>query len=137
MKINVAEAIQAATLETIIKTDTDKSVRLTEIFLKDASNVRGITMAIVKSMADELKKSGGNIATAEANRLYQCQKVGEVASKTISNLYAATRKALGMDREDDIEKARKIKGAEKQPVVDPTEGLEESQIDEQINKLEE
>jgi len=46
-------------------------------------------------------------------------------------------KYFGISTEADVEKANKIKGAEKQPIVDPTEGLEESQIDDQISKLEE
>lgn len=97
---NVAIEVDRATIETIIKDDTDKAVKITETFIKDASNIRGITMAIMAAMATELKKTGGNISTAEANRLISCQKVSEIASKTIAKLYGGTRLALGMDKEE-------------------------------------
>jgi hypothetical protein len=125
--LNVAQAIEKATIETIIKEDTDKSVRLTEIFLKDATNLRNITMAIMGAMAEELKKSGGHIATAEANRLLSCQRVSEVANKTITNLYTSTRKALGMDREEEMKRTA--------PKLDPAEGMTEYQIEDKIAEL--
>lgn len=112
MSDEVSKAIESATIETIVKDDTDKAVKLTEIFLKDASNIRGITMAIMDAMAKELRKSGGNIPSAEANRLTSCQKVSEIASKTITTLFTNTRKALGMDKDDDVDRARRIKYGE-------------------------
>lgn len=128
-KINVSEAIESATIETLIQNGTDKSVILTETFLRDAANIRGVTMAIMGAMAKELKKCGGNIATAEANRLVTCQKVSEVASKTISNLYTSTRKALGMDREEELKKTL-IK-------VDITDGLTHEEVKAKIKELSE
>lgn len=99
---NVAEAIEKATIETIVKNDTDKAVKLTETFLRDSSNIRAITMAIMDAMAKTLKEKKGFITSAEANRLLACQKVGEVAGKTITNIYTSVRKALGMDKGTEI-----------------------------------
>lgn len=134
---NVAKAIENATIDTIIKNDTDRAVKMTEMFLKDSLNIRAVTMALMDAMAKTLKEQKGNITSAEANRLLTCQKVAKTAGETITNIYSSVRKALGVDRDDDIEKARRIKKAEDpNEIIDPTEGMTEEEIDEQLKKFE-
>ena len=133
---NVSKEVEKATIETIVKGDIDKAVKITETFIKDSSNIRGVTMAIMKAMSDELMESGGNMSTAEANRLIACQKVSEIASKTIAKLYDETRKALGMDKDEDIRKAREIQANDKaQEVLDPLAGKTLSEVKEELEKL--
>lgn len=133
---NVARAIENATIETLIKVDTDKAVRLTNQFLKDSKNIRAITMVLMDSMAEELQGEHGAITASEATRLLTCQKVSEVASKTIEKLYTATRRALGMDKDEDIRKAKEIQSNDKvQEVVDPLAGKTIREIEHEIAKL--
>lgn len=134
-KDEVSKAIENATIETIIGTGLDKAVKITERFIKDSENVRNVTMAILSGMVKELQKSGGNIKADEANRLLSCQRVAKTTMETITGNYNAVRKALGMDKDEDIRKAKEIKATENTLVIDPLEGKTLDEAKEELRKL--
>ncbi len=135
-KDEVAKAIQAATIETITREDTDRAVNFTDKFLNDSEKVRNLTMAIVDGMQNALANHGGNIPADEANRLLSCQRANEVSMRTVTGIYAGQRKALGLDAEQDIEKARKIKQADKHENPDPCVDETEESVDKKLKELE-
>lgn len=96
----VSKEVEKRVIEKLLSDNTDIAVSVTDNFLKDSANIRAVTMAIMDAMATDLLDKNGKITTQEANRLIALQKVSEIANKTISNLYNTTRKALGMDQDE-------------------------------------
>ncbi|MCK4518065.1 hypothetical protein KAT92_04770 [Candidatus Babeliales bacterium] len=93
----VSEKVERKVIERLVDENVDIVSETTERFLKDSANIRGVTVAVAKSMVKLLKESSGNLSASEANRLLACQKVSETAARTITSLYNFERKALGMD----------------------------------------
>ncbi len=120
----VSEEVEKRTIERLVEKNTDIVGETTERFIKDVSKIRSVTASLMDAMAKDLKKNDGNITAAEANRLLTCQKVNKVAGETITNIYNTVRKALGMDRDEDVKKALAIKHGDR-PEDDPTSSIED------------
>jgi hypothetical protein len=95
----VAKAVENATIKTIIDNDIDIAVKVTIKYLEDAEEIRVLTMAILEGLQEELKKSGGAVSRAEAERILFCQRVNETTSKTINNVFTGAMKAMGLYKE--------------------------------------
>ena len=138
--IEFSEEIEQKTIESLIEKEVDKTTKITAQFLSDLDIFRRLCMRSATDIVNAYNKltdgeKKGKVLKEEFDRIFAGSKVSKINMEALNIGYSGARKALGMDREDDIEKARKIKGAEKQPVVDPTEGIDEETIDKQIKEL--
>lgn len=140
----LSKLITEKTYEKLVENAVDRATKITNQFLGDIDTYRQLAMVpaseLIESLGRAKKESTEEkpvkVSKEEFSRIWESTKAIKSAVETLKLGYEGARKALGMDREDDIEKARKIKGAEKQPILDPTEGMDETQIDEQIKALE-
>ena len=130
--------------ERIVNEVVDKATEVTTNFLKDIELCRGLMLSSASDLihaqeeADEEAKDGkkGKVQKEEYERILSKMKVLKYIVENLKAGYEGGRKALGLDTEQDIEKARKIKNNEKQQVSDPVEGMTEEDIDKSLKKLE-
>ena len=131
----VAKEVERATIETIIEKDVDIASRVTKQFIQDSQNLRVVTIAIQTGMVKELKKSGGAVSRAEAERIYFSQRVNETTYRIIKDIYYGMRKALGIEIDAEVKKQHLLE----QPassVIDPTEGMSNEDVDEKLKEME-
>ncbi len=143
-KIN--KITETKSLEVLIEKQVDRAAGTTDLFLSDIKAIRGIALAIAKEWSDSRKAGRIRIVDGkeekidgmskdEADRIFAQTKIAKITMETLNIGYTAARKALGMDRDDDVEKARRIKTEEKQPLSNPTEGMTREEVQEEIKKL--
>ena len=131
--------------ERIVNEVVDKATEVTTNFLKDIDLCRGLMLSAASDLvsaqeeADKASEDGkkGKVEKEEYERIFSKMKVMKYIVENLKTAYEGGRKALGLDVEQDVEKARKIKEGEKQTNPDPTEGMDEQQLDEELRKLEE
>ncbi len=136
----LSSLIKNKTYEKLIEDNVDLAAQITTNFLGDIEKYRALYLMPAKELLTAYNDAQKDSTPAkrvvvkkdEFSRIWESTKAIKTAIEGLNALYASQRKALGMDREDDIEKARKIKHADKLTPPDPTENLTEEEIDKQI-----
>lgn len=134
----VNEIIEEKTISKLIEVETDRNVKITDQFLTDIDRYRQLTMFPVGEVARAIKDAGpkGKVTKEEYDRIFAGSKVNKINLEALNIAYSGARKALGMDRDEDIRKAKAIKLNENtQEVLDPLENMTEEEIDKEIDKL--
>ncbi len=139
----LSQKIEQLTYEKLISDEVDRATNITNQFLGDIEQYRKLAMipasellkAYSVSKEDSTKQEPGKVTKEEFSRIWESTKVIKTAIEGLKIGYEGARKALGMDVKDDIEKARKIKAAEKQPIHDPVEGMTRNEKVKAIREL--
>lgn len=132
----VSKEVEKRTIAKLVEENADIVTQATEKFLSDSAYIRDFVMDLIKRVQKELDENSYKTKDVDLSGFTSLQKMGETLSKTIISLYSTERKALGLDIDDDIEKAKRIKGNDKQQAVDPLDGMTEEDIDKQLKEYE-
>lgn len=109
----LSSIIQEKTYERLIRDEVDRATKITDEYLGDISKYRQIAMVPASELANaynEARKLKGKVKKEEFSRIWESAKAIKTAIEALNLGYNGARKALGLDVEADIEKARKIKG---------------------------
>ncbi len=137
--------IKNKTYQRLIDDTVDLSTQVTKNFLVDIEKYRALSLMPAKELYEsyeEAKKKTEEtgkrvrVPREEFDRIWQSAKAIKTSIEGLSNVYSDQRRALGLDRDDDIEKAQKIKNGSTTANNDPTEGMTREQVQEEIKKYE-
>jgi len=132
--------------ERIVNEVVDKATEVTTNFLKDIDLCRKLMLTAasdliaaqeeVDRLSTEEKKL--KVDKEEYERIFSKMKVLKYIVENLKTAYEGGRKALGLDTEQDIEKARRVKKLD-QPIEqhDPTENLSEADVDKLLDEIDE
>lgn len=123
----VAKEVRARVTEKMIERSSEEIVKATEIFLDNSSNVRDFVMLVADKLKEKIKNDDWDFKEIDLKSFFDLQKFNEISSKTLTGLYSTDRKALGLDKDDDIDRARRIKYGE-------TDGTGSNKLQERIKE---
>ena len=126
----LSDIIEEKTYERLIKDEVDRATKITDNFLGDIERYRKLALIPSSELAEaynDAKLKGTKISQKEFSRIYQLTKVLKTAIEALNIGYAGSRKALGMDREE--EKRKRL------PKHDPVEGMTEDEIDSRLEEM--
>ena len=130
--VKLSDIIEQKTFERLINDEVDRATLITNKFLEDIERYRKLAMIPSSELAkayNEAKSSGIKVQKKEFTRIYESTKAIKNAIEALNSGYLGVRKALGMDREEEIKK--------RQTKPDPTQGMTENEIDEKLEEYEE
>lgn len=127
----VSNEVRARVTEKIIERSSEEIIRATDEYLKKSKHLQDFSFKTIGRFEETIDFNLMDAQTADA-----IHRVIEKAQRIITNLYAFDRKALGLDIEADVEKARRVKKAE-EPTErhDPTENLSEDEVDKLLEDM--
>ncbi len=135
----VSDEVEKRTIERLIEDQVDKATILTDQFLEDTSKYMQLAMMPASELArayNHVKEHGGKVTKEEFSRIWESTKAIKNALEMLNVGYAGTRKALGMDKDEEIRKAKEIKQSEQiKEVTDPLEGKTIEEVKTEIEKL--
>jgi hypothetical protein len=113
----VSEIIEQKTIGKLIEKETDRAVKITDRFLNDIDAYRELSMhpameiktAINQADEDSTEESKVTVSRDEYDRIFAGAKINKICLEALNVGYTGARKALGMDKDSDIEKALAIK----------------------------
>jgi DNA-binding Xre family transcriptional regulator len=113
----LSQAIEEGVYKKLVDSEIDRATKITDNFLKDVEKYRKLAskpaeeLFIAYEEADNAttKEKRVKVSKEEFSRIWESTKAMKAAIETLRLGYEGARKALGMDKDDDIEKARKIK----------------------------
>lgn len=135
----LSQKIERLTLDKLIKDEVDRATKITNNFLGNVERYNELAMMpaseLIKAYTDARNKNK-QVSKNEFSRIWESAKAIKTAIEGLKIGYDSQRKALGMDRDEDIRKAKAIKLNENtQEVIDPLANMTEEEIDKEINKL--
>lgn len=132
--------------ERIVNEVVDKATEVTTNFLKDIDLCRKLMLTAASDLitaqeeVDRLSTEENRLKVdkEEYERIFSKMKVLKYIVENLKTAYEGGRKALGLDTEQDIEKARRVKKLD-QPTEqhDPTENLSEADVDKLLDEIDE
>lgn len=140
----LSKIVENRTYEKLITDSVDRATEITNNFLGDIEKYRKLAIIPASELASayndaeersEKENKRIRVPKDEFSRIWESTKAIKAAIETLKIGYEGARKALGMDRDDDVEKARKIKGAERESISDPTEGMTREEVQARIKEI--
>jgi len=134
----ISEIVEQKSIERIIEVEVDKTVKENDNFQSAVNRIEFLVMKYIKEL-EELQESIDKESKTkeEADRIFSFLKSCKISSEIMNMNYNGKRKMLGMDREDDIRKAKAIKSGIEEKAPDPVGNLSEDEIDKQLEALNE
>lgn len=127
--------IEEKVYKKLVDIEVDRATETTNNYLKDFNLQRQFLTATSAALTTLIRDKKNKLTKEDAELILARARVHKMLMEGYNIGYMAVRKALGMDREDDINKALKIKDAERQPITDPTEGMTEEDVDKQLENF--
>lgn len=133
----VAEEAQKKMVSNLLDRNTDLMESVTNGFLNNVERYKRLVMMPLNVLED---KYGGqdliDVPKEEFDRLFTGAKLAKISIEALTIVHTATRMALGMDKDQEIRKAREIHNDERNnQLVDPLEGMSTDQVKTELNQL--
>lgn len=125
------QKIKEKIFDQFVEDEVSKAVKITNDYLEDIEKYRKLALIPANELAkayNKAEKEGSKVSKKEFSRIYESAKPIKMAIEALNLGYNGARKALGMDREEEIKK--------RQTKPDPTEGMTLDDVREAIKKLE-
>jgi hypothetical protein len=139
----LSKKIELLNFEILLNDEVDRATKKTNNFLGDIESYRRLAMIPASELAkayNEAEKESTEEKTVkvskdEFSRIWESTKVIKTAIEGLKIGYDGARKALGMDKDEDIRKAKALKEGEHEAPTDPLAGKTIEEIEAEIKKL--
>lgn len=112
---------------------------ITQQFLDSVVVYMNLGMIAAKEMSDAKKEADNNgtkVSKDEYDRIYAGVKIPKTAMETLNTGYTGIRRALGLDKDQEIRKAREIRAEERNDnIVDPLKGKKVEEVKQALENL--
>ena len=128
-RTEIDKATENQSLEKIINKQIDIATQISNRFLSDMDKYRQLGLMPAAELAtayNDAKKNKTKVPKEEFSRIWESTKVIKTAIEGLKLGYDGCRKALGMDKEDELKATIKI---------DPCDGMTPEQVDQKIKEL--
>ena len=138
-RTQIDRATESKSLDNIINKQVDLATRISSQFLEDIDKYRQLSMMPASELITsftEAKNTKIKVKKEEFSRIWEGAKAIKTAIEALRLGYDGARKALGMDKDEEIEKARRIKKTEDpQDKTDVTENMTLDEVEAKIKEL--
>ena len=126
-------------LSNLMDRNHDLMENLTTNFLDNIDRYRQLVMLPLDVLEDKMALADGNytdIPKEELDRLFTGAKLAKISIEALCTAHHGIRLALGMDKDQDVRRAREIHNEERNSqLVDPLDGMNSAQIQTELNQL--
>ena len=131
-----AQEAEKKMVSNLLERNNELMENITNGYLANVERYKKLIMAPIEALERDYGMDLVGVPKEEFDRLFNGAKLAKISIEALCTAHTGARMALGMDKDQEIRKAREIHNDERNnQLIDPLEGLSADQIKTELNQL--